>query len=189
MALKKFDLKFTNGKNVNGMSYSPFDPDLKIAGEKIKFIINVALDPNSLQYDHFKELGRFISVDLKENKVKREVRKRFLDDMEKVETSGVNGLCKLFLYQHFVVSRLSWAFLVHDFCLTFAIELEDFATKRLKIWSGLYRSADIGTLYRRREHLGLQLTSLSSHYKHMQIVKACLLSTSQDPLIQEIFRS
>ena len=71
MALKKFDLKFANGKNVNGMSYSPFDPDLKIAGEKIKFIINVALDPNSLQYDHFKELGRFISVDLKENKVKR----------------------------------------------------------------------------------------------------------------------
>ena len=29
-------------------SYSPFDPDLKIAGEKIKFIVNVALDPKSL---------------------------------------------------------------------------------------------------------------------------------------------
>jgi len=115
MALKRFDLKSANGRNLNGTSYSPFDPNLTIAGEKIKFIINAALDPSSLQYDHFKELGRYISVDLKENKVKREVRKRFLDDMEKVETSGVNGLCKLFLYQHFVVSRLSWAFLVHDF--------------------------------------------------------------------------
>ena len=107
--------------------------------------------------------------------------------MEKIETSGINGLCKLFLYQHFVVARLSWAFLVHDFCLTFALELEEVANRRLKSWSGLYRSADLGTLYRHREHLGLQLTSISFHYKHMQIVKACLLSTSKDPLIQEIF--
>src|SRR3954468_20349724 len=85
---------------------------------------DIAADPESLQYDHFKELGRFISVDLKEDKVKCELRKRFLDDMEKVEGSGVNGLCKLFLYEHFIVPRLSWAFLVHDFCLSFATELE-----------------------------------------------------------------
>jgi hypothetical protein len=107
--------------------------------------------------------------------------------MEKIEKSGVNGLCKLFLYQHFVVTRLSWPFLVHDLCLTFANELEEIATKRLKAWSGLYRSADVGALYRQREHLGLQLTSISSHFKHLQVTKSCLLSTSQDPRIQEIF--
>ena len=72
--------------------------------EKLRFIVNVAVDPSSLHYDHFKELGRFISVDLKEDKIRREIRKRFLDDMEKIEASGVNGLCKLFLYEHFVVS-------------------------------------------------------------------------------------
>jgi len=149
--------------------------------------VNVAVDPSSLQYDHFKELGRFISVDLKEDKVKSELRKRFLDDMEKVENSGVNGLCKLFLYQHFVVPRLSWAFLVHDFSLSFASELEVQATRRLKMWSGLYRSADVGTLYRQREHLGLQLTGISFHYQHMQIVRCCLLSSSQDPKVKDIF--
>src|SRR3954468_10151741 len=105
--------------------------------------------------------------------------------MEKVENSGVNGLCKLFLYQHFVVPRLSWAFLVHDFSLSFASELE--VQGRLKMWAGLYRSADVGTLFRQREHLGLQLTSVASHYQHMQVVKSCLLLTSQDPLIQQIY--
>jgi len=34
--------------------YSPFDPDLKIVGEKIRFIVNIAIDPASLHYDHFK---------------------------------------------------------------------------------------------------------------------------------------
>ena len=190
MGMKRFDPRNVHKVDYTRFSetsYSPFDPELKIGGEKLRFIVNVAVDPSSLHYDHFKELGRFISVDLKEDKIRREIRKRFLDDMEKIEVSGVNGLCKLFLYEHFVVSRLSWSFLVHDLSLSFASELEDIATRRLKIWSGLYRSADIGTLYRRREHIGLQLTQLSSHFQHMQIVKACLLSTSQDPLIQEIF--
>src|SRR4051812_29669358 len=103
--------------------------------------------------------------------------------MEKIEGSGINGLCKLFGYEHFAVPRLSWPFLIHDLSLSsFANGLEDIATR-----SGLYRSADVGALYRRREHLGLQLTRISVHYQHMQIVKSCLLSTSQDPRIQEIF--
>ena len=95
MGMKKFDPRNVHKvdyQKVTAEQYSPFDPDLSIAGEKIKFIINVAVDPNSLQYDHFKELGRFISVDLTEDKIKREIRKRFSEDMEKIETSGVNGL-------------------------------------------------------------------------------------------------
>jgi len=39
-------------------------------GEKLRFIVNSAADPTSLQFDHFKELGRWISVDLSEDKVK-----------------------------------------------------------------------------------------------------------------------
>ena len=54
--------------------YCPYDPQLTIDGEPLKFIINSAADPNSLQYDHFKELGRWISVDLSEEKVKCEIR-------------------------------------------------------------------------------------------------------------------
>jgi len=142
---------------------------------------------NSLQYDHFKELGRLISVDLREDKIRNEIQRRLLSDVEKVENSGVNGLCKLFLYEHFIVSRLSWFFLVHDLSLTFARELDDKVIPRLKKWAGLYRSADLGALFRNRDHLGLQLTSISYHYKHMQVVRSCLLSTSIDPLIQQIF--
>ena len=92
-------------------------------------------------------------------------------DMETIESCGVNGLCKLFLYQHFVISRLSWVFLVHDLSLSFANELDDKIVTRLKRWAGLYKSADVATLSRQRENLGLQLSSVSCHYQHMQIVK------------------
>ena len=76
--MKRFDPRYDHSVNYQKTSevqYSPFDPELSIAGEKIRFIVNIAVDPASIQYDHFKELGRFISVDLTEDKIKREIRK------------------------------------------------------------------------------------------------------------------
>ena len=64
MAVKRFEPNSVVEK-LKDVVYSPFDPDLKIAGEKIRFIVNIAIDPASLHYDHF------ISVDLKEDKIKR----------------------------------------------------------------------------------------------------------------------
>ena len=76
--------------------YCPYDPALTINGERLKFIVDAAADPNS-QHDHFKELGRWISVDLKETKMKTEIRRRLSADLEIVDACGVNGLCKLYL--------------------------------------------------------------------------------------------
>ena len=80
MAMKQFDprnqpqIDYTRyGETV----YCPYDPELTIQGSKLRFIVDVAADPNSLQYDHFKELGRFISVDLKEDKMKTEIRRTY----------------------------------------------------------------------------------------------------------------
>jgi len=126
-------------------------------------------------------------VDLKEDKVKTEIRRRVFSDMDVIENSGVNGLCKLFLYQHFLISRLSWVFLVHDLNLWFAMELDKRIVRRLKNWAGLYKSCDLGALYRRRSHLGLQLTSIEQLYQHLQLVKCCLLENSSDATVREIY--
>ena len=107
--------------------YCPYDPELTIAGTRLKFIVDVAADPTSLQYDHFKELGRFISVDLKEDKMKTEVRRRLYNDMDLIDNSGVNGLCKLFLYEHFVVRRLSGC----SWCMTSICGSQKSSRKRL----------------------------------------------------------
>jgi hypothetical protein len=81
MAMKKFDPRNepkTEFERYASTVYCPYDPQLSIDGVKLKFIVDVAADPDSLQHDHFKELGRFISVDLKEDKMKSEIRRRLL---------------------------------------------------------------------------------------------------------------
>jgi len=191
MAMKKFDPRYIPKiayDRYGDTIYCPYDPNLTIGGEKLKFIVNAAADPDSLQFDHFKELGRFISVDLKEDKMQTEIRRRLDSDMDVVDACGVNGLCKLFLYEHFVVRRLSWVFLVHDLSLSFSTELDKRIIPRLKSWAGLYRGSDVGTLFRSREHLGLQLTSIEEHYQHLQVVKCCLLQSSQDACIRTLYQ-
>ena len=68
--------------------------------------------------------------------------------MELVNNCGVNGLHKLYIYEHAVVCRLSWSFLVHDLALSFVHDLDKYVIPRLKRWAGLYRSADVGALFR-----------------------------------------
>ena len=99
LAWKKFDSRNKHKieyKRFGGTVYCPFDPNLTISGKRIRFIVSTEADPESLQSDHFKELGRWISVDLSEDKMKKEIFKRVCNDLEKIELSGVNGLCKNF---------------------------------------------------------------------------------------------
>jgi hypothetical protein len=42
-------------------------------------------------------------------------------------------------------------------------------------------------LFRLREHLGLQLTSIEYHFEHLQLVKCCLLKNSADDKIKGIY--
>jgi len=190
MGMKKFDPRYVPNidyERYGDTVYCPYDPNLTIGGEKLKFIVNAAADPDSLQFDHFKELGRFISVNLKEDKMETEICRRLEKDMNTVDACGVNGLCKLFLYEHFVVRRLSWVFMVHDLSLSFSQELDRKTIPRLKSWAGLYRGTEVGALFRSREHLGLQLTSIEERYQHLQVVKCCLLQSSQDECIRTLY--
>ena len=187
MAMKRFTELESEYERYGDTQYCAYDPALSIAGEDLKFIVNVAKEPNSLEYDHFKELGRWIGVDLKEDKIKAEISRRLNADMCIVESSGVNGLGKLYIYEHSVVPRLSWVFLIHNLTLFFVRELDKFVISRLKRWAGLYRNSDVGALFRRRQDLGLQMTSLEFHYQRMQLVKCCLLRDSQDEMVREIY--
>src|SRR5689334_22782224 len=89
MAMKRFSTLESEYERHGDTQYCAYDPALNIGGEKLKFIVNVAKDPKSLEYDHFKELGRFIAVDLKEDKIRAETSRRLHADMEIVENSGI----------------------------------------------------------------------------------------------------
>ena len=167
--------------------YSPFDPKLMIAGERFKFIFDPSQSEDSLKRSHFKFLGRWTGMNLKDVEVANFVQNQFLDMLDIVENAPINGLMKLWVYQHVVLSKISWPFMIYDFSLSFVKKLEAKATVFLKRWAGVFKKADPSILYRPRNFLGLQLTSLTCHFQKLQVCKCMLLENSIDPNIRSLY--
>lgn len=195
-AMRQFDARF-KAKPGNaqftptyGTKHSAFDPLITIAGQKMHYILNPDIAEGKLTRDHFKFLGRWIHIDLCETKVQAHVRASFQREVKLVNSCHVNGLMKLWLYQYYLLAHLSWPFLIHDFPISFARELESSMSTTLKRWTGLYRGADVGSLFRSRAFPGsLGLTSISKHFVKMQVIRSNILQTSKDTLVKSVYEA
>lgn len=167
--------------------FSPFDPRLTISGEPIRHIIDANCD-DEFKKIHFKFLGRWISVNANELDVQTHVKNIFIKLMKTVDDDLTNGRMKLWIYQFGVLSNLTWPFLVHDLPLSLANELDVIANRYLKKWAGLFKRADLGTLYRSHQRFGLGLTAPSTHFKKMGIVKSMLLKHSPDENVRKLYQ-
>ena len=168
--------------------YAPYDPLLTISNKPIRHI----LDPTNnddFKSKHFKFVGRWISIHLHELDVQLHVKKHFCRLMDIIDKDTTNGMIKLWMYQHGVLSNIAWPFLVQDLPLSLALELDAITHRHLKKWAGLYRQADLGTLYRSRNRFGLGLTKLSTHFKKMGLVKCMLLKNSADSNVRALYRA
>ena len=125
LGFKLFESKIKNEKFIplTDSVYSPFDPGIIIDGQVIKFIVNPT-EKDPFKANHFKFLGRWINPLLKEKEIKDKIVATLAKDIELVKNSKVNGFMKLWLYQFYILSHLSWPFFINDLDLSFAQDLQ-----------------------------------------------------------------
>lgn len=190
LGFKLFEKKIKNDKFTPLLDsvYSPFDPKIVIDGQVMKFIVNPE-EKDPFKANHFKFLGRWLNPLLKEKEIKEKIAASLSHDMELVNNSKVNGFMKLWLYQFYVLSHLSWPFLINDLDLSFSQNLQRKINLTLKSWAGISKSVDNGLLFRSKKNFGLGLTAIADHYQKMQLIKCQLLQNSKDPTIQELYKN
>ena len=193
---KQFDPRFDSGKFTPARQtrYAPFNPNISISGTPMKFMLEKIKSPpdapgslERLKQDHFKFLGRWICIDLHEHDVQKFVRSRFFEELDMIGKCKVTGFMKLWLYQHYLLAHLSWPFLIHDLPVSLANDLQKKSNLTLKRWAGIFRGADIGSLFRSRANFGMGLTSISHHFRKMQLIKCSLLENSQDTDVNRVY--
>ena len=96
---------------------------------------------------------------------------------------------KLWLYQFYALSHLSWPLMIHDLDRSFALDLQVQIQSTLKKWAGIGRSADSGLMFRSKKNYGLGIPPISDFYQRMQLVKCELLRNSADPNIQKLYQT
>ena len=109
--------------------------------------------------------------------------------MKTVDELHIHGFMKIWLYHHYVVAYLAWPFMVYDFNVSFILDLQRTATRYLKRWAGLYARAITSILYRPRDMFGLQICSLVTFFKKLQVGQAFLLKHSADVKLNRIYAS
>ena len=102
-------------------------------------------------------------------------------DWPSLDTDTLTASVKIWLYHHFIASKLSWSLLVNDLCLTFVKKLQAIATKSLKRWVGLPKRANPSILFvGGRDQCGLKIRNLITLWKQQQHIKLSLLESSSD---------
>ena len=109
--------------------YDRFNPcqDLSIAGGRIQY----------LDDGDFKYLGRLLNTTASEITSRTQLQAKLKTLLSIVDDSLLPGTSRLWLYHHFVMPKLSWAFLTLDLTLTFVKKLQAMAVAFLKkmVWS------------------------------------------------------
>ena len=106
-------------------------------------------------------------------------------ERERERETPVTRHQKLLLYRAAICPRLTWDVAVNDLPLSWVTsKLEAQATKYLKKWSGLAKSADTSCLYLPKSYGGLGLQPVSLLFKKQQVSQACQILTSRDPVVR-----
>ena len=160
---------------VHASSGTSFDPCLSLNKQPIPFIGNMAI----------KFLGSTIQVPLDNTTIRNRLLSKLSQMLQRVDETPVTRNQKLRLYRAAICPRLNWDLTVNNVPLSWITRtMEATATRYLKRWSGLARSADPSRLYLPPSKGGLNLPSISLLYKKQQVSQACQLLVSADPTVR-----
>ena len=152
---------------------------------------SIQISKEPLQYlddGDFRYLGRPTNVRGCEKLARSEISSKLKEWLLLVDAQHLPKTCKLWLYQHFIVAKMSWYFTALDLTATFVKTLQSVSTKFLKNWSGLSRPANTSILFWGKSgQAGLHITNLVTFWKQMQIVRMDLLKNSADPRCRKLY--
>ena len=162
---------------IQASSGKPYDPKLKINEDTIPYIGDST----------FNFFGAPVCIHGTEMQDREGLVEKLTSLLEKVDATLVTRQQKLQLFKLAIYPRLTWDLSVNHFPLSWLeTKLQPIATRYLKKWCGLAKSADTGCMFLPKAHGGLDLPSLTTTYKKLQVAKAAAYSCSRDHLVRAI---
>ena len=150
------------------------DPHLTLDGVPIPF-----------STDAVRFLGMEVQVPKNNGAAREAVLSKLQVMLMSIDETPLTRKQKLLLYSGGVCPRMTWHLLIQEFPTTWMEQQVDaMVTRYLKRWSGLGKSANTALLYLPRAMGGLNLPSLMTLHKRLQVSRQCQLLVSQDSCVQ-----
>ena len=136
----------------------------------------------------FKFLGRFLIGDLTEKHSKSVLFKLVSSAGEKIEAAALRGCQKVWIWDAYVMSMISWQLMIHDINQDWVrTQLAPIQIRWFCKWLGYkHRGSNKSIFFRSNEHHGLQLKEMCTWHTKNRLVRRHILSTSKDPQVRAI---
>ncbi|XP_072046549.1 uncharacterized protein [Amphiura filiformis] len=142
-AMKKVIPNAEQKLNGHKTQYVAYNPQLQIDGQMITYIQN-----QPMQF-----LGKLIYEDLKDDGIRRMINQKLSAMLKTTDKSHLNGIMKMWIYNHMIISKMTWEFTIYNLPKTYIENLEATCTKYLKGWVGISRCTTNSALYRSIGHV------------------------------------
>ena len=138
----------------------------------------------------FKFLGRILLENLTEERTKEVLCDMVKGSGEKIDAVALRGVQKVWIWDSYVMAKISWMLLIHDISPTFVKNvLQPVQTRWFKSWLGYPRTGNTSIFYRSNAHHGLQLKEMVSWHKQNRLIRRHILESSQDAQVKAIHAS
>ena len=155
-----------------------------------KLLINNQLIPTINIGESFQYLGRFFDFNMSNDKHKSELTTLVDDLMSDIDSKPLHPKNKLLLYNHYVLSKLSWHFTVATLSKTWVIENVDSLVKQyIRKWLEIPISGTLSTVFMTKNNFGLSIYPPSVKFTQCQVVLRRALKLSPNESINELWKS
>ena len=162
---------------IKASSGKAFDPGLKLGNEPIPYLGDTT----------FRFLGAPVAIHSTSEESREHLKTKLLSMLEKVDATPITRQQKLKLFKVSICSRLTWDLSISDLPVSWLQNhLQPIATRFLKRWCGLARSADPNRLFLPKSNGGLELPHLVTVYKKLHAAKAGSHMCSSDSSVRAI---
>ena len=154
-----------------------YNPTLKLNNEPIPYLGETT----------FRFLGAPVAIHSTSDQSREHLVSKLTSMLQKIDATSITRQQKLKLFKVSLCPRLTWDLSISDLPISWLqSQLQPIATRFLKRWSGLARSADPNRLFLPRANGGLELPHLVTMYKKLHASKAGSHMLSSDSSVRAI---
>ena len=162
---------------IQGSTGKPYDPKLMLNGQAIPYIGDST----------FTFLGAPVNIHSVNSSARESLLEKLSSMMKKVDATLISRQQKLLLFKVGICPRLTWDLSINEYSPTWLqTKLQPLATRFLKRWCGLAKSADPNRLFLPKSNGGFDLPHLVTVYKRIHAAKAGSHMYSRDATIRAI---
>ena len=152
--------------------------------ERMKYRIGQEVIP-TITEKPIKGLGKWYRAAMSDRESICNIHTKIAEWMKEINSSGLPGRFKLWMYQHGVLPRLTWPFTVYTIPITEVEKMEVTLNKHIKQWLGIPRTFSSIGLYSTSSKLQLPLKSVTDEYKTTKARQTMTIRSNPDPFVRE----